>query len=724
MATGTIHFRQLGRRVIVATVVTAVLAACSDNDSGRSSLPAPPPPEVEPVVEVLYDSTASPPVLPFPNAIYTGEDGRLALPLPPDTAPDNLGNPWVSVNTLDGFSTIAPIAIGFAEEIDNSSIQAGDNVRLFEVTTDDGDLPGEVFAELEAGVDYSVSVSAVQNSTLLLKPLRPLRATSRYLVGVTNDLLAGSGLRMGPSADYEALRAGTPDPGDAIDTTRLSEMVQAQEALLESSGMPSDRIVVSLSFQTQSTSGVLDNINAVAESRAITLSRPTMILAGQELPLTTAPFIPTAALFGLTPAGQADIYTGTIQLPYYMNVPTSETDDSVLDSFIKDSTGQPLLPSGNGPVATTVTVPVLLTIPNTSVNPDLLKPAAGWPIAIYQHGITGNRTNVLAIADALAAEGVATIAIDQPLHGVVPGDLNELLISPYGNAGVSFYQPEFERHFNLDLDNNGRLDLGGTHYSSDRNLLAFRDNLRQCVSDLIYLARSIPDIALPDSEQTWFDPTRIHFFSLSLGSMVGTMLAGTNTDIVAFALAAPGGGNSKFAEGAPDSNAEFIAALTGLGFEQGTQSYEDVVALITTTDGPGDPVNYAQRAGERHPVYINEITGDGTEDNPPDQTIPNTVLNNGAYAGLVAETAPLAGTEPLIRLMNLQALLDSTMDAAGLHIVARMVQGIHASQVNFFPVPTATHEIQRQTATFLASDGKRIEVENTDLLEMNFMPTE
>ncbi|MEH6609331.1 MAG: hypothetical protein V7696_08160 [Halioglobus sp.] len=705
---------------LIGTLFFLLLLGCSDDDRGE--VPIQPP--VEPTVEALFDSTANPPVLPFPNAIYAGSDGRLALPLPADSAPGDLSDATVAVNTMDGFSTIAPISIDFAEAIDETSILDGDNVRVFEIRLDADGAPTETLAELSSDSDYRVSVSAVQDSRLLIKPLKPLNGSSHYLVGISDSLLAVSGLHMGPSADYLALRSGDSSSSDVIDTAKLSELVQAQEELLIESGLQQDTIVVSLSFPTHSTSEVLEFINSIADSRPIPLTRPNMVIDGEEQPLTSAPFASAARLFGLTPAGQADIYTGSIELPYYMNVPSSATDDVVLDSFMQDPVGEAILPPGTSLKSVNVTVPVLLTIPNASLDPTLQKPAAGWPIAIYQHGITGARTNVLAIADAMAAQGVATIAIDQPLHGIIPGDTNQFLVIGYRNAGVIFFQPEIERHFNLDLDGNDAIDPGGSHYGSARNLLTFRDNLRQCVSDLIYLSRSIPVIRLPDDEEPLFDPDRIHYFSLSLGSMVGTMLAGVNSDIDAFSLAAPGGGNTKFFEGAPGGGSNFVALLAAAGFEQGTQEYEDELTRQTTIDGPGDPINYATRAGELHPIHINEIVGDGTVDNLPDQTIPNTVVNAGAYEGLVAETAPLSGTEPLIRAMNLQPLLDSTTDPAGLRIAARMVRGAHSSQVNYFSVPAATSEIQRQTATFLASDGKSIEVGDSELLEMNFMPAE
>ena len=716
-------------RPILAALLSLILIGCSDSDSRRSSAP---PPVQEPIVETLYDSTANPPVLPFPNAIYTSSDGRLALPLPADSTPGDLGDITVALNTLDGFSTIAPLAIDFAEAIDESSIAAGDSVRVYEIALDGDGLPNQIIEELNGDSDYGVSISDVKEDRLLIKPLRPLRGASHYLVAISNDLLAASGLRMGPSADYLALRSGEPASSEVLDTQRLSELVQTQEALLIGEGLGEDTIAVSFSFPTHTTSEVLQLINDNAVGRAVTLSRPNMTIDGESLPLTSAPFASTARLFGLTPAGQADIYTGSIELPYYMNIPTSVTDDVVLDSYMQDIAGDPILPPGTDlalyadiqPVSVPVTVPVLMTIPNNSLNPELVKPAAGWPIAIYQHAITGARTNVLSIADALAAQGIASIAIDQPMHGVVLGDLNQAGILGYLGAGINFYQPEIERHFNLDLDGDGKIDPGGSHSGSPRNLLTARDNLRQCVSDVVYLARSLPAITLPEDSEPLFDPSRIHYISLSLGSLVGTMLAAVNTDIVAFSLAAPGGGITKFSEGSPSFHADFTAALAARGFEQGTQDYEDQLARLTTIDGPGDPINYAQQAAALHPIHVVEIVGDGTPDNLPDGTIPNTVLNAGIYEGLVVETAPLAGTEPLISIMNLVPLLDDTSDPGGLHIAARLVKGVHSSQINYTTVPAATQEIHQQTASFLASDGTAVDVGDSTLLEMNFVPAE
>lgn len=710
----------------LSTITLLALVACSDSDNDRR--PQAPP---EPTVAVSYDSTANPPELPFPNGVYESENGRLALPLPAGAEPGDLGNAVVALNTLDGFSTIAPIYVDFAEPIDDTSIEPGNNIRVFEISLTVEGLPETVIEELDGETDYSVSISAVKDTRLLLKPLKPLRGGVSYLVAVTTGLAASNGLAMGPSDDYLALREGDEtDAGNGLDRSLLGDLLEAQESLLIDNGVTQESIVTTFSFSTHNATEVLQSINAVTAAMTVTLERPMMIIAGEEQPLTTAPFRPLAALYGLTPSGQSDLYTGTIESTYYMNVPADPTDDTVLDSYLRDSAGNPILGSDETPHSTNVTAPLLLAIPNTSRDPTLLKPAAGWPIAIYHHGIGFNRSNMLLIADAMAAQGVAMIAIDHPMHGVTPNDATILPLNIFAAVGVDFYDSDNERHFNLDLNGDSDIDEAGSHFFSPRNLLTGRDNLRQSVSDLIHLARSIPNITLPGASDLAFDDERIHFVGQSLGSFAGTMLAGVNEDIVAFSLAVPGGGGPKGQEGAPSGSEEFAEGLASLGLEQGSQEYEDYLGTLTTINGPADPINYAKLAGVKHPIHLTEIIGDSTPENPPDQTVPNTVLNVGQYEGLVVETAPLAGTEPLINSMNLEALFSPKVNPEGLSVVARYIRGGHTSQVNPstlidpFAVPAVTVEIQLQTATFIANDGKSVEVGDSSLLEMNYLPPE
>src|SRR5690606_36124681 len=81
------------------------------------------------------------------------------------------------------------------------------------------------------------------------------------------------------------------------------------------------------------------------------------------------------------------------------------------------------------------TFPIQVTMPEptTLSNFGITRPAEGWPVVIFVHGITTDRSAALALADALAFACVdpegpapsglpcyATVSIDQPLHGFTP----------------------------------------------------------------------------------------------------------------------------------------------------------------------------------------------------------------------------------------------------------------------------------------------------------------
>jgi hypothetical protein len=58
-------------------------------------------------------------------------------------------------------------------------------------------------------------------------------------------------------------------------------------------------------------------------------------------------------------------------------------------------------------------------VPFVYIAPTGTVPSGGWPLVIYQHGITSQKETVIAVAQSLTAVGHAVIAIDLPLHGAL-----------------------------------------------------------------------------------------------------------------------------------------------------------------------------------------------------------------------------------------------------------------------------------------------------------------
>lgn len=400
------------------------------------------------------------------------------------------------------------------------------------------------------------------------------------------------------------------------------------------------------------------------------------------------------------------------------------------------------------------TVPVLISIPNAAKlaalynNPDLATaPLAGWPTTIALHGLGGGKEMSLAYAGTYAAMGVATIAIDMPLHGARSFDANNDGIYEVTATDPSFPAPSDKP----DAYKNGN-PLVFVNISST---LSVRDNFRQATMDHLgvrfALNKLVTDLA-KENEAQLFDVTKISAQGLSLGAIVGTDFATYASTgmknpatgdtlpnaygIKALSLAAPAGGLAGSFAGSATfgpvlfSNIKASATFQALvdkantaGYEVGSPEYAALVqavyaqfiptfafAVQTAVDS-ADPINHAATLKATGlPVHLIEIAGDGNG-NLPDQVLPNRVDN-----------FPLSGTEPLISAIGLPCV-DTTSKGHG---VVRFSKGHHSSIVS--PSETdatdgmaaaATVEMQTQVATYAATAGKgdaTILVTNSDVI--------
>jgi pimeloyl-ACP methyl ester carboxylesterase len=427
-----------------------------------------------------------------------------------------------------------------------------------------------------------------------------------------------------------------------------------------------------------------------------------------------APTGKTLADLGLGLPPVADIAIGTIDLPYYLTAPSQADPTAALTkhwnatagAYIQQCAGFGLDPNSVNltacnpvPKATgTQTVPLLMTFPNA--NSGRTKPAAGWPLVIFQHGITRNRTDMFAVAGTLAAQGFAVVAIDLPLHGLTS------TANPFYVGNTPFGAIAHERTFDLDLSNNstgaagpdGAIDPSGSYFINLGSLLTSRDNLRQGEADLLQLSRAasgFPNV----------DASKISFVGQSLGSIVGTVFLANDPTVNVGVLSVPGGGIARLLDASPSFGPRIHAGLAAAGLVQGTPSYDAYFAATQTVIESGDPINFAAgTAGKR--ILVHEVIGGG--DVLPDQVIPNTVAG-----------APLSGTEPLIAALGLSPIFESTFannDPAGLRGATRFLQGEHGSLLDPTDFPAATVEMQSEMASFLVTGGTGVQVSNPSVV--------
>lgn len=626
-------------------------------------------------------------VIPFPNnLLYSGTlDGTLNIPVA--NAAD-FSDPKVAMNALDGFSTIAPISTTFTGAIDPTSLTPA-TVRVFEValSTLGGTRPvggpvSGVIGELIFGVDYVATLSTVDltGATLVVLPLKPLKPRSHYVVALTSGIKSTTGVKATMDASYYLLR--DKNPLNAA-TEPARQLINAQEAALASYGVDTDSLVLSWTFTTQSTGNVLTAVRTAATGTAVVNPSPVG---------TTANLLPPGASLGI-----ANVYVGQLTLPYYL-ANASVSPMGPLTSFWQGVSGSNLTFLNPTPVVkSTETIPLLVSLPNVGIKPD-----TGWKVAIYQHGITTNRTTMLAIADSMASAGFAVVAIDLPLHGLSPSHpLRSLLTGSLT-----------ERTFDLNLVNNETgapgpdsvVDSSGTHFINLSSLLTSRDNVRQGVADLFALTKALATMDV-DGGGADFDTNEIYFIGHSLGGMVGSVFLAQESTVKAAVLGMPGGGIAKLLDGSLTFGPKIAAGLATKDVIKGTAAYESFLGATQTVIDSADPINYTSATVDRRGVLLFEVIGDGV--------VPNNVM---AKAPVGTVRSPLAGTDPLAAFMGLTPI-SSTTSGSSQKAWLRFTAGDHASLLSSATSLTVTTVMQRAMATFLATNGATVFISDTAVVQ-------
>ncbi len=615
------------RNYLVATAAAVLLAACGGSSNSDLAVPAPPArnPDGAPVTNIItarFDPTNA--VVPFPTNLFFSGTTDLTVNVPVAN-PNNFGDPAVALNALDGFSTVAPWSTSFSRSPAPASIVPGQSVRLFEVTlTGPGGGVTGIVRELTPGAEFvtALSPSDTTQRTLAIVFTRPLKQITSYMAVLTNGIADAQGNIATPDSTYFLTKRTSPlfvngqstDPllsnPQAQALEPLRQLVNSQEAAAASAGINRDNIVLSWVATTQSVSPTLQTIRAGTQP-APAILRPTGLTI-------------QAAIPQLPPI--ADIYLGNIQLPYFLSAPSAQNPTAPLNTFWRappcgqvPSCAQLLGPSNPStnltflnprPVATaTVTVPLLVTVPNAASGRS--KPAAGWPLVIYYHGITRNRTDALAISATLASQGFAVVSMDQPLHGITDTSNPFYAQGPLAQAiGVA----TTERTFDVDFVNNqtgapgpdGQIDASGTHFINLGSLLTSRDNNRQAIVDPFTLKASVPNLNFPPLGVD-FNPNAVSFVGQSLGAMNGGGFVTFEPTLNTAVLSVPGGGIAQLLNGSPTFGPQIRAGLAAAaGLQPGTPQFDQFFLIAQTVIDSADPINWAAFAGNKA-ILLHEV---------------------------------------------------------------------------------------------------------------------
>lgn len=428
------------------------------------------------------------------------------------------------------------------------------------------------------------------------------------------------------------------------------------------------------------------------------------------------------------------VYEGEITLPYYQSLP-EEGDGAPLAlsnwlaADFSDHDSLEAAPSDRityrfpfAAKTADTTVPIVIAAPEETSTPPS---ADGFPVIIYQHAATTDRSAILPLATAAGLTCIAdsaddcfiTIGIDQPLHGIFEEGIVGL--SPITTqAGAS--ADATERHFGfaananlnpvpaseLEAPESGSLFLNFANYA---NTL---DNMRQGALDLLNVNASL--LAIEEAIANCgscanginIDTSRVYFLSHSLSGMGGVAVphvtnaafeAGNTSlnPITAANFLNTGGGFARLVE-----NSQSVAPLVLPGLDAASdgllaQGRTELNIYFNVFQGlldSADPVAFAPLyVGE--PVLLTEMTGvPEDEKRPTDNTIPNAadslLYDLGPLMSTVPETGfviagenmPLAGTDPLAASMGAEPTpLDS---ASALPYITRYREGSHGNPIS------------------------------------------
>ncbi len=640
---------------------------------------------------IVFDSANGD--IPYPNNIlFAGsQDTTLNIPYDPSSSDAPVKR---ALNALDGFSTSSPITVSFTGEIDPSTLPQG--LRVYEVqatplaATAGIPLVQGITKKLQFGIDY---VATISNNKIVILPIKPLKSHQNYMIALTKAITDTQGNPIAPDIASELLLQNTPlvdaqgnhTTLDITSATQLEGLRQLTQAMLgyaqAQDGLNPEDVATIWTFQTQTIGTVAQKLNDVTVSAQMQL---------QDTNLTSKMVLTLAGYDTSAMQGNAEIYAGVLGgVPYYLAKATSTHDTAPLTrSFVQSS------PTALPELNATVTIPVLVSIPK-----NMSMPSAGWPVVIFQHGITQDRTNLLSIAEAFASIGYAAVAIDLPLHGIT-------------NTQNPFYMASLERTFDLDLVDNttgaptpdGVIDPSGKHYINLASLLTSRDNVRQTTADLSALKSSFGAIVASDG--TKFDPTHVAFVGHSLGTIAPFGFFATN-DLESVTLAMPGGGIAELLNNSATFGPIIEAGLAQNGIMKGSDAYSAFMLATQTVLDDADPINYAIAVGQKHKIFAIEVVGGNG--NLPDQVIPNNVA-----------TAPLAGTDPLVAYLQATTLQGATGEYIQPNKVARYNVGDHSSILDPSASLEATISMQQQTAGFVYSQGTAIAIPDATLLNMQY----
>lgn len=607
-----------------------------------------------PLPNILATATAKDPLTQYTDA-SGGVVARTAnTPMTPPEALAYINKYEMgSTNAVAGLN--APIYIRFSSPVDAITVTAA-NIKVFQLTPDSAGSETNPlgFTDISALFDFKYTAGSTD---LFLFPKFPLSPATRYLYVVTSRVKDSvTGGSVSSSIYFEALKSPLPLAGSfaALEAIRGNVYTDVAKTIVKLSGyakVMNDLITASATTTIASRSEIavlgrfittgagfiskdgtgstasmmpvesalrafaagaaLGGLSGKTWSNSVTVTTP----AG----LTPAAYW-TAAGAGTAPATIASVVTGTINSAQLSmdpvvakaNAAAAGGDLSAVAGAYNPASGV-LQPFRDGAGALTAYYHTTASVPFVLITPT----APTGKVVIFQHGITGQKEQVVAVAGALTGAGFTVIAIDLPLHGG--------LAVPTHTTGA----------------------VWGQDFMAVGAPLATRTNVQQAAFNLNRLELTMKTGGLIGVAGINAPPSEIKYVSISLGSIVGAYyLAGNtslntagslplpynqttlNADMKGF-LSVPGGRLAYLLMDSPAFSTSINAGLAAKGIATGTPTYNQFFQVTQSIVDTVDPATMTTPLASGLPsrlsgrIVIQEATGG-------DLVIPNA---NTRYLG-------------------------------------------------------------------------------------------
>lgn len=509
-----------------------VLAACTDT------------PRVPDVTALFEVPRAGVPITDF-----------YALPFPSDIRRDDAGHP-----IMDGYSResgIVGVYLDALPQLDGFGLNNAIFTR-YSGELDVASLPADAAATLEPGASvYLVNVDPDSPERGRRHPLRfrfqtfegftigpnwlsalpypgfPLREQTTYALVVTDRLRNTGGASVVRAPDFDAIAGDAPVDAELA---RARARFAPLWAWLDEPGDDDRAQVVSAAvFTTQSVTGIMGLVRRAVYATPAPVARDLVKREIQMVPFTW--------------------FEGVFDAP---NFQTGEVP------YNADGSGDIVLGADGLPVVQrTEALRVSFTVPEGPMPPD------GWPIVIYAHGTGGSYTSFVSdhTATRMAEQGLATISIDQVLHGPR---------NPGGDPELDF--------FNF------------------MNPIAGRNNPIQGAADDFQVVRLVENLSLLDgARQIRFDASKIMFFGHSQGGLTGPPFLAFEPKVRGAVLSGAGGllYYALLHKTEPVDIAALVAAVI---LDHPMDEFNPVLALLQMWIERSDTINYGPLLVREPPI--------------------------------------------------------------------------------------------------------------------------